>query len=722
MKNFTKVLAFVLTLVMLVGAFAACKGKEPDKYADLTVSSREVVGITPGAGGTSKVSVTPDLGLVKDADFADYADWETYKGVFGEYYKWLLASQKEADNSSKYVLQAIAEAKLLETGVMVPTSTQGGTYALTRVAYGTANNCLWGLDSERYENLIIATDFIKAADRAELKKTYLELKGTGKYQSFVKQYLTEKGYTIKDSYSFGYSSDPNTWDILKTYRAADSEAIVNTIEGLVSYDCEGRLCYALAKDVTLSADETVYTFTLRDGLKWVNQDGEEYADLTAQDFVDGMKYMLDSNAGLNGLLIGVIKNVDKYLAKEVEFDQVGVKAEGNKVIYTLEEPKSYFLTMLEYNTFFPLCKAYKDSQGEAFGTDPSHILYCGPYIVTNFTSNNKIVFSANESYWAKDQINVKTINWLYNDGKDVTKNYNDAKAGTVDGSGLNATTIPMCKSDGLFDEYVYVSGTNATTYSSFVNIKRGSYETMNGFGMQSAQTEEQKANTAKAVLNLNFRLAIAHAFDRAEYNGAKVGNDTKLESVRNSYTPGNFVKLSRDVEVEINGKKTTFKSGTYYGEIVQAQLDADGSKIKVWNPTGGDGDGSTDAFDGWYNVDAAREYLAKAITELGFEVTKENPIHLDLPYYSASATYTAAAQAYKQSVETALEGKVVLDLIATADIYGWYYAGYYCDYGSECNYNLYDVSGWGPDFGDPSTYLNTFRPNGGDMMHVTGID
>ena len=112
MKNFTKVLAFVLTLVMIVGAFAACKGKEPDKYADLTVSSREVVGITPGAGGTSKVSVTPDLGLVKDADFADYADWETYKGVFGEYYKWLLASQKEADNSSKYVLQAIAEAKL----------------------------------------------------------------------------------------------------------------------------------------------------------------------------------------------------------------------------------------------------------------------------------------------------------------------------------------------------------------------------------------------------------------------------------------------------------------------------------------------------------------------------------------------------------------------------------------------------------------------------------
>ncbi len=606
---------------------------------------------------------------------------------------------------------------------MLPTSTDGGNYALTRVAYGTGNNALWGLDSDRYENLIIATEFIKAADRAELKKAYLELKGTGKYQSYVKQFLTEKGYTLKSTYSIGYSSDPRTWDILKTYRAADSRAIENTIDGLLSYDCEGRLCYALAAKVETNADETVYTFTLRDGLKWVNQDGEEYADLTAQDFVDGMQYMLDKNAGLNGLVFGVIRNAKEYVKKQCDFSEVGVKAEGNKVIYTLEAPTSYFLTMLEYNTFMPLCKAYMESQGEAYGTDPSHILYCGPYIVTNYTAENKIVFSANDSYWAKDQINIKTINWLYNDGKDVTKNYNDAKAGTVDGSGLNATTIPMARDDGLFDEYVYVSGTDATTFSAFVNIKRGSWETTQGYGMASAQTEEQKAATAKAVLNNNFRLAVAHAVDRAEYNGAKVGNDTKLNSVRNSYTPGNFVKLARDVTIDINGKSTTFKAGTYYGEIVQAQLEADGSKIKVWNPTGGDGDGSTDAFDGWYNVDAAREYLAKAISELSdLNISAENPIHLDLPYYSESATYTAAAQAYKQSVEAALENKVIVDLVATDDIYGWYYAGYYCDYGAECNYNIYDVSGWGPDFGDPCTYLNTFKPNGGDMIHVIGID
>ena len=41
----------------------------------------------------------------------------------------------------------------------------------------------------------------------------------------------------------------------------------------------------------------------------------------------------------------------------------------------------------------------------------------------------------------------------------------------------------------------------------------------------------------------------------------------------------------------------------------------------------------------------------------------------------------------------------------------WYYTGYYTDYGYEANYNVTDVSGWGPDYGDPVTYLDTFLPD-----------
>ena len=46
----------------------------------------------------------------------------------------------------------------------------------------------------------------------------------------MKGYLADEGFTIEDTYTLGYTSDPQTWDGLATYRAADSEAIVNTID------------------------------------------------------------------------------------------------------------------------------------------------------------------------------------------------------------------------------------------------------------------------------------------------------------------------------------------------------------------------------------------------------------------------------------------------------------------------------------------------------------
>ncbi|MBP5610844.1 MAG: peptide ABC transporter substrate-binding protein, partial [Clostridia bacterium] len=259
MKIATKFLAIVLVLCMLTAAFAAC-GKGGSKGGDdtevnideskLAVSSREVVTASYGATETSEaLTVTMNLDLVDDSAFADYPDWELYKDVLGDYYKYLLAAKAQSDVSAKYAVMAIAEAKLLESGAFLPLTTEGGNYAISRVAPNTGNNALWGLDADRYESLIVATNFITAADRDVMRAKYLELKGTGKYQSWVLEYLAAKGYTTKDSYSIGYSSEPKTWDILKTYRAADSRAIINTIDGLLSYDCEGRLCFALAKSV-----------------------------------------------------------------------------------------------------------------------------------------------------------------------------------------------------------------------------------------------------------------------------------------------------------------------------------------------------------------------------------------------------------------------------------------------------------------------------------------
>ena len=284
----------------------------------------------------------------------------------------------------------------------------------------------------------------------------------------------------------------------------------------------------------------------------------------------------------------------------------------------------------------------------------------------------------------------------------------------------------LAKNENLYDTYSYVSSTDATSFMSFVNVNRGSFANVaDATKAVSTLTADEQVRATAALRNVHFRRALAFAIDRGAYNAQSVGEDLKNASLINSYTPGNFVALEEDVTVSINGKDTTFKAGTYYGAIMQAQIDADGVKIKVWDPNGDDGIGASSGFDGWYNVNNAVEELNAAIAELeaiGIEITAENPIKLDMPYYSGSELRTNMSNVYKKSIETAFGGKVLLNLVACESSDDWYYAGYYTDYGFEANYHLYDVSGWGPDYGDPQTYLDTFLPDyAGYMVKCIGI-
>ncbi|MCI5919419.1 MAG: peptide ABC transporter substrate-binding protein [Roseburia sp.] len=675
-----------------------------------------------------------------DANY-DATSSEIYDAQLGDFYE---AYQKVDDASSvseKYALEAVAEAKLLESGVMLPTRTRGGMYAISRVAPRTVDYTLWGNDYQRFHQALVATDYIKAADRAEMKAKWAELKGTGTYEDWAKSYLQEKGYTLKDTYNYVYPSDPVTWDVLATSLSADSEAIINTYDGLMEYDCEGTLQPALAESYEVSDDGLTYTFKLREGVKWVDSQGREVADVTADDFVAGMQHMMDAQGGLEYLVEGIIKNASEYIDGSVtDFSQVGVKAVDDYTVeYDLEAPCTYFTTMLGYGVFAPMSRTYYESQGGKFGQeydssasdytygkDSNSIAYCGPYLVTNATAKNTIVFQANDSYWNKDNINIKTLTWVYNDGTDVTKTYTDLKSGVLDGANLNTSTIETAKTDGLFDDYAYVTDTEATSYMAFYNLNRAAFANTNDdTTVVSSETDEQKAQTNAALQNVHFRRAISFGVDRASYNAQVTGEDLKYNSLRNGYTPGTFVSLDEDVTIDINGEETTFPAGTYYGEIEQAQIDADGVKIKVWDSTADEGNGSSDGFDGWYSPENAMEELNTAIDELkadGVTIDTDNPVVLDLPYASNDERYTNMANAYKQSLEASLEGLVKVNLVAANSNDEWYYAGYYTSYGYEANYDIYDLSGWGPDYGDPKTYLDTFLPDyAGYMVRTLGI-
>lgn len=725
MKNRKRILAVLLAGTMVAGSLTACGSSSTDTTSTDTAATTEAA---TDAATEASTEEAVDLSAMSYDEVSSYL----YEKNLGEFYNMYLDAKEEMENLSlRYAKMAIAEAKLLETGVLLPNDTHGGAYAISRMAPGSVTTTLWGNDEYRFHNALVTTELIKTEDRTAMKEKLAELKGTGTYVEWAKSYLEEKGYTLKDTYAFNnFGSDPTTWDVLSTSQAADTYPLVQLYDGLLEYDAENVQQPALAESYEVSEDGLTYTFHIREGVEWVDSQGRKVADVKADDFVAGLQHMMDTMGGLEYLVQGVIVNASEYISGEVtDFNEVGVKAVDDYTLeYTLENPTPYFTSMMGYSVFAPLSRDYYTSQGGKFGMEfdasasdytygksPDNIAYCGPFVITNFTSKNVIVFKQNESYWNKDNVTITSMTWPYEDQSDATKMYNDIKSGILDGSALNSSEVESAKADGIFDDYAYVSATDGSTFSMYYNLNRTAFANSNDeTKVVSVLTDEEKERTNAALNNANFRLAVSFSIDKGSREAQRVGEELKNNRLRNSYTPGTFVALEEETTVDINGTATTFPAGTYYGEIVQAQLDADEIPIKAFDKTADDGVGSSDGYDGWYNPENAVAFLDKAIEELAAEgvvIDENNPIKIELPYTSSIEWVTNQGNAVKQSVANVLGGKVEIILADAPDSTDWNYTGYYTDYGYEANYNMTDVSGWGPDYGDPSTYLDTFLPD-----------
>ena len=743
MMKSKKILCLILSAVMAAFALSACTNEgnnnnppsNDDGGNDVSNSGEENPGNEEGDNNGD--------GAAANDIVVDYDDEAIYDDILGDFYNiYVDAKAENEDVAWRFAQMAIAEAKMMEAAIMMPLQARGGNYAISKVAPYTISPVLWGNDSDRYHNAIVATEPLKTEDRDALKALYAELKGTHTYESAARDYLIEHGYEIKRSYSISYNSDPQTYDVFMTSLAVDAEVLVNTYDGLLEYDGENNLNGALAESWEVSDDGLTWTFHIRKGAKWVDSTGAEIAEVTADDFVAGFQHMLDDpEGGLSWLVDGVIVGVTDYINPDSEnytedMNDVGVVAVDDYTLeYHLTQPFSYFDTMFGYSVFAPLNRAYYLSQGGEFGfangnagtygTDKDHIAYCGPYLISSVVANNTVTFTKNESYWNKDNINIDTINWVYISGQIATEAYDEFTQGNIDGVGLNSAALELAKADGNFDKYHGISALDATSFPGFFNLARRAWANFNDeTALVSSQTQDVVDTTHAAMMNQNFRLALSMALDRGGYMEQRVGTDLKYTSLMNSYTPGTFVSLPTETTVSINGTDKTYPAGTFYGQIMQDQITADGYPMKVFDPTQDGGIGSGAGFDGWYNPTEAKKYLEAAISELaadGIEISADNPVHIDYPYQDDGNVSTACANVVKQSIEENLGGLVIVDLVDTVDQNEYLYATYYFSSPDQGNYDLQLNSGWGPDYGDPSTYLDTMIKGGGYMLKCLGL-
>ena len=214
------------------------------------------------------------------------------------------------------------------------------------------------------------------------------------------------------TYNYVYSSDPDTLNYLTSNRATTSDITTNLVDGLFENDQYGNLVPALAEDWSVSKDGLTYTYKLRKDAKWYDSEGNEYADVTAKDFVTSLKYVADKKSDALYLVQNSVKGLDDYVnGKTKDFSTVGVKAVDDHTLqYTLNQPESFWNSKLTTATMMPVNAKFLESAGKDFGSvKPNGILYNGPYILKSFTSKSQIELDKNPEYYDKKNVHKTTL-------------------------------------------------------------------------------------------------------------------------------------------------------------------------------------------------------------------------------------------------------------------------------------------------------------------------
>lgn len=496
-------------------------------------------------------------------------------------------------------------------------------------------------------------------------------------------------------YSYVYTTDITSLDYTSSQRKTNSDHYTNFVEGLLENDQYGNLKGDMAKSWEVSDDGLTYTYHIREGVKWVDSEGNEQGEVKAQDWVTGLKHAVDAQSETLYIVAGSIKGLQDYIdGKTSDFSTVGVKAVDDYTLqYTLNAPETYWNSKTTYGILYPVNEEFLNSKGADFGSGtPDSILYNGAFILTNNTAKSVIEYEKNEAYWDLDNVHIDTVKWTYNDGSDPDGLFKSYQSGDLTRARVYPNSAAYSDVTDAYPDGVTWLQTGGSTYNMTFNFNRASYNAT------SKTTDAEKDSTKKAIENRDFRLALLFGFDKTSYNAQNVGKEGATKSLRNTLIPTEFVTID----------------GQPYGDTVQSKLQA----------LDADAFGDVELVEGqdaYYNADKAQEYIEKAKTALTAEGVTF-PIHLDLPVLETSETSVNMMKSLKSTVEESLgTDNVVIDIqLLNQDKY--LAATYNATTGEAADYDISTASGWGPDFVDPSTYLNIYSPVSGDMLNTLGLD
>ena len=500
---------------------------------------------------------------------------------------------------------------------------------------------------------------------------------------------------LASDYKYVYSVDPETLDYVVNNVDSTSFVTTNAVDGLLANDKYGNLVPSIAESWTVSQDGLTYTYKIRKDAKWVTAEGEEYAPVKAQDFVTGLKHAVEGKSKGLSVISSSIKGLNAYINGETnDFSTVGVKAvDDNTLEYTLNQPETFWNDKTTNGVMMPINEDFLKSKGESFGapTDPSSILYNGPFVLKSITAKSSIEMAKNDAYWDKDAVKIQNIKFTYWDGKDqdvVAKGFSE---GQYSKARIYPTSSTYEKYASEFKDNIFFNEPGSAIATVSVNYGRTTYN------HTSKTTDSQKESTRKALLNKEFRQALNFAVDRNSYSAQTNGTEGAAVGIRNTFSP---------YDLQVGDKQ--------FGKLVEESLAKTNSS--TWSNVS-----LADSQNGLYNEEKAKAAFAKAKESLKAEGV-EFPIHLDALTIQESTAVVNRVQSLKQSIENVLGAdNVVIDLqqMTQAEALPLSFSA---PTAKEQDWDIHTLTGWNPDYQDPSTFLDQFTIKGGNTRLIMGID
>lgn len=488
-------------------------------------------------------------------------------------------------------------------------------------------------------------------------------------------------------YKVLYSGEISTLNYLITSNANEQSIGANVIDTLVEYNSDGEIQPSLATDWSYDEESLTWTFHIREGQKWVDNNGNEVADLTAQDFVDAMKYVLtpENGSSTSSGLFGLIANAEEYyngLAGEegyapIDFEEVGVKAvDANTLQYTLAGECPYFLSTLTYMYFMPVYGPQLEEQGSNFATSADTMYYCGAFYISSYEPQVQMVMSKNQSNWDAEHVYIDKIQKTYN-AEASTIGAEMAKRGEIDYTTLGADVVDAWLSDPETENMVSMNRPKvdyAYFYCFNFNVKKLNEDFYrDGMEGYSIADEYEPWNWEIAVNNENFRQSIMHAVNRYSTVYVTTGDHADPDDyIQNTITPQGFA-----IDTE-NGKDYTGEAA--FTDILSKDF---------------------------YDDAAAVEYKEKAMEELSAQGVTF-PVKMLVKYNPSTTNWEDQCIVLEQQLESVL-GSDYIDVIVEAGPS----ENFLTDVRRSSDY-MFLLCNWGADYADPETWTDPFYQSQND--------